>query len=680
MQAFDLSSILGVPPVIQNNLLFDVWVSSAKNERLQKVLVKIKCLLKLEDCSEHLEESLVKQAKYFCMNVDRMWNECKRARFLFQKKHARWLDGSFTLPTEMHNVRQSIVIESEPGPSRGRPRKPFEEVSRKTKIRRVETIVSQYSTDELNFAAERSAKLSDSVPAGAENSVGKTLTPQQALALYYDLSLSVRKYNILRSVINALHKDCFPSYRQILQTKNNYLPSNIAVSDISAEVDLQSLLNKTVNSILNISDLKMFHSRSNLKLICKWGFDGSSGHSLYKQTFEDNNHTDEFMFFIAFVPLKLVDPVTKRIIWSNPRPSSTMYCRPIKFIFIKETADVIRTEESKMVEKISDLKDYETCNADGKYVNISFDMLFTMFDGSVANILSGTNATAKCIVCGATPKEMNLEKVLNKKPNSQNYRFGLSTLHCWIRFFECLLHISYRLQLKTWQVRGEENKIIFENTKKRIQTDFRSKMGLIVDKPKPGYGSTNDGNTARVFFKNATLSAEITGLDKGIIIKFSLILRTLASGCKINVGKFKELLNETRKIYLNLYEWYFMPSTIHKVLVHGCDILDFFELPIGQLSEDALEARHKEFRKIRLYHSRKFSRIDTNTDIIRTLLLTSDPELSHHRHRCAYSKKNVTGWDTQVQEYLFIEEPQDSSFLENLPQEVFLSEDESDHD
>lgn len=39
-------------------------------------------------------------------------------------------------------------------------------------------------------------------------------------------------------------------------------------------------------------------------------------------------------------------------------------------------------------------------------------------------------------------------------------------------------------------------------------------MGLIVDKPKPGFGSTNDGNTARTFFKNSAVSSEITGIDQ----------------------------------------------------------------------------------------------------------------------------------------------------------------------
>lgn len=47
----------------------------------------------------------------------------------------------------------------------------------------------------------------------------------------------------------------------------------------------------------------------------------------------------------------------------------------------------------------------------------------------------------------------------------------------------------------------------------KIQKQFCDKMGLIVDVPKPGYGSSNDGNTARRFFFNPKLSSEITGIN-----------------------------------------------------------------------------------------------------------------------------------------------------------------------
>lgn len=38
-------------------------------------------------------------------------------------------------------------------------------------------------------------------------------------------------------------------------------------------------------------------------------------------------------------------------------------------------------------------------------------------------------------------------------------------------------------------------------------------MGFIVDKPKSGYENSNNGNTARRFFKNPKMNGQITGLD-----------------------------------------------------------------------------------------------------------------------------------------------------------------------
>jgi len=38
----------------------------------------------------------------------------------------------------------------------------------------------------------------------------------------------------------------------------------------------------------------------------------------------------------------------KVILWENPLPSSTRYCKPLKFMYEKETSDVTRTEVEKI--------------------------------------------------------------------------------------------------------------------------------------------------------------------------------------------------------------------------------------------------------------------------------------------------------------------------------------------
>lgn len=508
--------------------------------------------MKIEDPSAYVDKILDEKSHFFCLNVARLWRDCSRNSKLFKTKHCDWLKSNLSIQSGVNKSTKNLGLESQPEGSRGRPKVNFEEASKKTKIRRVEGLVSDHTPEELCFAAERSLKL-NKVP---QQEIEKTLSLQKTLALYYDLSLSVKKYNVLRSVVNALHKNCFPSYRALLEKKNEYIPSKITVTEVFAEVDLQELLHKTVDGILKLPDIDDKFSCNQLKLQCKWGFDGSAGHSVYKQKFTDvySDFTDEYVFFIAFVPLKLIT-LNQEMIWSNPKTSSTHYCRPIKFLFTKENAELVRQEESKIQNVISQLAKYELFFG-GRNICISFEMILTMFDGSVANVLSVTNATSRCIVCKATPKEMNLDTVLSKSPIENNYRFGLSSLHCWIRFFECLLHIAYRLSFQTWQAKGEEHKIILEDTKRKIQTSFKSRMGLIVDKPKPGYGSTNDGNTARRFFNNPEMSSEITGINEDLIRRFSLILRVIASGCKIDTIKFKGLLTETRQLYLELYNWY----------------------------------------------------------------------------------------------------------------------------
>lgn len=219
------------------------------------------------------------------------------------------------------------------------------------------------------------------------------------------------------------------------------------------------------------------------------------------------------------------------------------------------------------------------------------------------------------------------------KSNENFYEFGISVLHAYIRTFELLLHISYKINLKEWQARGTEAKNIVQARKKEIAKQFYEEMGLVVDLPKQGGGNTNDGNTARKFFLNPEKSAEITALDIILIRRFSVILSCLSSGYEINTFKFKQYCIETATLYVKLYDWFPMSPTVHKVLIHSAAIDERMILPIGQLSEDVQESRQKDWKTIRLQHTRKTSRVNTNTDILNRLLVTSDPIITHSRKR-----------------------------------------------
>jgi hypothetical protein len=141
-------------------------------------------------------------------------------------------------------------------------------------------------------------------------------------------------------------------------------------------------------------------------------------------------------------------------------------------------------------------------------------------------------------------------------------------------------------------------------------------MGLLVDKGKPGgSGTTNDGNTYRRYFKNYRESARITGVNEYLVRRFYVILQIISSGFEINNEEFDKYTKDKAKLYVQAYPWSYVPVNVHKVLVHGADIISGAIVPIGKLFEEAEESRNKDLKYFRQNHSRKMSRSSTNEDV-----------------------------------------------------------------
>lgn len=70
-----------------------------------------------------------------------------------------------------------------------------------------------------------------------------------------------------------------------------------------------------------------------------------------------------------------------------------------------------------------------------------------LVDGKVCNDITEITSTRTCYICGATSEEFNSIDIMISRNVKEN-TFELSILHEWIRFFKCLLHISYKLPIK----------------------------------------------------------------------------------------------------------------------------------------------------------------------------------------------------------------------------------------
>lgn len=217
-------------------------------------------------------------------------------------------------------------------------------------------------------------------------------------------------------------------------------------------------------------------------IIIKWGYDRSE-QNRYKQKFSEEHFTDESLFSIFMVSIQIYCGTddSRTIIWKNPAPSSTRYCRPIKFLFAKESADLITTEVNKIRQQIETLTHTKIALNDLD-ITITPTLIFCMVDGKVCNAVSSCSSTQRCYLCGAIPTEMNNINIISRREVNRDYLFfGLSPLHSWIRLLECILHISYRLEIKTWQARGAENKEKVTRKKKEVQEKFRRELGLLID-------------------------------------------------------------------------------------------------------------------------------------------------------------------------------------------------------
>ena len=621
-----------------------------------------------EECALKLKEELTK----FQYNVKSKLKICGSSKSYFYKKFKDWINAEYILNEDFKTaIKRRLVFSDEkntPGRPEGSSTKGFSDLGRQQKWRKTRVLTDTYSTDALLAATTRKIKPQSTdlyhilkltpskwkqLTEAQKSKHPIPLTTEDSLAFLVHNNFSKAQYKSIR--MTSLNHNCniYSSYEKVREAKNECFPMNITINEYKAEVPLQNLLDHTITRLIKCQEEvihQQFSSNDEIvhvkgTLICKWGFDGSTGQSIYKQKFSTNTSnpiSEGSVLFTSLVPLDLsIDDI---LIWRNPTPSSTRYCRPISMEYIKETAEVSLQLKNDIDNQIKNLNNtfikipiVNECGIIVQEINVEIEhvLQMTAVDGKVINAAVSNTAQGNCFLCGAKPSEMNIinnfsKKVIDKTP----LNYGLSTLHARIRCFECILHIGYRLDIKKWQIREADKNKCFKR-KKQIIEDFRQKMSLIVDVPKPGgSGNSNDGNTARRAFMNVKLFSEITGVDVNLIQRISTILGAITCGFAIDTLKFASYCKQTLELYVKLYPWFYMPVTLHKILVHGPVIVKRMILPIGLYSEEAQESRNKDIKNARLYHSRKDTREHTITDQFRYLLVTSDPLIS--------SKKNLS--------------------------------------
>ncbi|KAF0288068.1 hypothetical protein FJT64_013532 [Amphibalanus amphitrite] len=349
---------------------------------------------------------------------------------------------------------------------------------------------------------------------GSPPSLPKTLSADEALVLLFNTNMTRAAYQEVRETSKDHVADIFPPYNFVLDAKKRYHLAGVVVDDLRASVPVQQLLDHTASRLctLQASVIQSSAAQGSLVLTSKYGFDGATGQQVYRHR-QSTDVDDSTMFLASMVPLRLRTE-DGRVIWANPKPNSTFFCRPIGLIFEKDSKELTTAT----------------------YVQLQQD---------VESLTPSTYS-----ICRAKPTEMNnIDGVLARPIAGDRTQHGISTLHCWIRSMEMFLHIAYRLPFCEWQARGEEKQRIVKEQKQRIQTEFRQCLGLLIDQPLPGGAvTTNDGNSARRFFLEHETSADILGLDSTLIRRFSYLLRAASSNFHLDEERFGVYAVETARM------------------------------------------------------------------------------------------------------------------------------------
>lgn len=434
---------------IRRSELCDVWLKADPGVRNSVVLKYAEKEIGAERFTLNYKQTVIR----FSSQLQQKWKNSKRNKARFQANNRTWL--SEQVFSHSHTSRK---VQS---------KKPFDKLSIRSKRRRVAELRQDRSASELSFAAQMSARSEGNEDAAkllsevmqstptrptrmrkvwksqniSPSKRARKLSDEEALRFYVEgnfsksLWISMRQNNKICNVLQI-----YPSYPALMKAREKCIPPKqyISVSETTAEVKLQALLDHTANQLvvlqdevlITISDAELM----DLELISKWGFDGSSGQSNYKQCTENKNFDDSSIFITSLVPIQMrVKACPSKIVWHNIRSSSTRFCRPVRIRFAKETKELTLQEKKNVDDQISQLIPTSTQNSEMRKINISHTLVCSMVDGKVCAAISELSCQ-RCYICGATPKEFeNINKMQKKQLSKQMLQFAMSPLHCLIR-------------------------------------------------------------------------------------------------------------------------------------------------------------------------------------------------------------------------------------------------------
>lgn len=246
------------------------------------------------------------------------WNAARRYRSKFEEDNGEWLADEECFPKGPCSGGGAKMSSS------GRPALPFHEKGRRAKLKSTAGLRRTSSREELVFSA--ASKVHEAGQRDAAKYLEAVGSPQcgpaliaqtkaraslehrsfsadEALALVVDLDLTRAAYRTMQQAAKDRGCKLYPSSRRVSEAKLQCMPpaDSLLVEPHYAQVPLQQLLDHTATRLLELQAEVLAHlERQELTLTCKWGLDGSSGHSRYKQVGVEHDEVDQGVYISKF--------------------------------------------------------------------------------------------------------------------------------------------------------------------------------------------------------------------------------------------------------------------------------------------------------------------------------------------------------------------------------------------
>eukprot|EP00733_Pompholyxophrys_punicea_P001240 Pompholyxophrys_punicea_v1_NODE_571_length_1672_cov_15.557823.p1 type:complete len:423 gc:universal NODE_571_length_1672_cov_15.557823:1356-88(-) len=388
--------------------------------------------------------------KKFSSLTQKKWQKAKRTLKRFEAQNEMWLQAPYEDDEENEedeansdsSVEDADIVDvsseeeeiiegsARSGAAVGRKKKPWHSLDIRTKQLRtagLRTLLQNTPEEELNYClgstVERVCRMS----------------AVDGLVFLVDCDLTKGQYQKIINNAKSNGLDFYPPYNDVGAAKKETYPEATIINEISAYTPLQQMIDKSVKrfylGLRDVFDALISRNIFQLTFIWKWGFDGATGQSAFKQSWDhDADHkSDASLFVTSLTPLRLFSSsFSDVIVWNNPRPSSEIFCRPLRLQFLKESDGGNTAEEAFWKSEISKLAPTKIVH-DGKDFLITHKLLMTMIDGKVVSHLTDIHTT-NCTLCGCTPSLMNnLNYVVTRPVNTDFIEYGLSSMHLWIR-------------------------------------------------------------------------------------------------------------------------------------------------------------------------------------------------------------------------------------------------------